>query len=173
MIHLKKFNEGFDVEDYKDYLLSSVEESNIRFEYSDDNILYVEYKMSLQKVRELKKYLGSIRFNNVVVNTFLYEDYDVYCVSIVNKEFFDRNEQYYYENLEWIYVREWGTNNDIASDLPDGYTLVKNDDNYNLTFYVPDSVNTEPDNEDDRGEILLTTENMIYTQFILFKYLGK
>ena len=66
MLYLKKFNESFDPQDYMDYLLSEVEESNILENYTNDNFVFVEYGITLDQMSILNSYLdNNKRFKDV------------------------------------------------------------------------------------------------------------
>jgi hypothetical protein len=192
MNHLKRFNESFNSEDYLDYLLSEVEESNIIYKYENDNFLYLVYFLPLSKIKNLKSYLSTnMRFKDAVVMTQLKQDDgslngdDAFDILIVDKDFYERNSQFIYENIKWdkhpvlkdlqgIGSYQGGVIDDlvkrfsraqVAVGLPEGFSMIRNLDRMSVVEFWPQQEEDEP--------ITILESDKLYLQYILFKYFGK
>ena len=179
MRYLKGFNEGFNPDDYKDYLMSNISEDKIISEDITDNFIYITYDLSEQDLKSLKRYLDTnSRFKDVVI---LSNNMNLFKLLILDKDFYERNKKWLYENIEWeehillkqmkkaakknpefnFFVNDY-KNARSAINLPKGYSMVKN--------LNPKIVEIWPQEVD--SPIMMLEDDIIQIQYLLFKYLG-
>jgi len=171
----------FDADIYMDYIMSEVEESNIIYYDKLDYMIFLKYDIKIGEANKLRRYLNeNLRFKDVIVlSEYLYEDF---CILIIDRMFYSRNQKYLLNNLKWEehhlskyikgskYIQQFGVSvsNLIGSakqvnNLPNGFSLIKNIRPGQIEFW-PQKTESEP--------IIIYDDERIYLQYLLFKYLG-
>ncbi len=187
MKYLKRYNESLDSEKYLDYLLSEVEDRFIQLKHSNENLLYLEYNIDEEKSENLKSYiLKSERFKDVVV-LMGRNEYDNFNILIIDKDFYQRNQNLLFKNIpwedhylkkelektrnllkgqdDWLYDRWKDTK---FCKLADGFTMTLNLDRPGEIEFWPREYEDDPLRYYIKDEFDITN-----LQYQLFKYLGK
>ena len=176
MIYIKPFNESFNGETYLDYLLSEIDESKISFKDIGDNFLFIEYDISSQFLPNLNS--NNIRFNDVIILSKYDYDLNFFRVLIVDRLFYYKNNNCVYRNILWEkhpILNGLGNSVGILFDryknaqkavgLPDGFSMIKNFDRQGQIEFFQSAIMDDP--------IRIWEDDIIYLQYILFKYLGE
>ena len=192
MKHIKSFKESieedvrpFDPEDYLDYLESGgVDSKSISTVIKEDNLIYLEIDTFGNEADKFERYVRTnIRFKDVIPMTHWDQTEDILYMLIVDRFFYSRNQKWLYKHIKWgkhqVAVeleRSFGSNPTVADmmsefikaeqavGLPDGYTMIRNLGNSFVEFWPQ---------EDSDEPIRISDEQIVYLQYLLFKYLGK
>lgn len=175
--------ESFDSENILDYIYTEVPESESDINFKDINnyLIFISYLMPVSLVRKLKTYLeSSVRFKNFEILTQYFEDEGRFDVLIVDKNFYDRNKKWLYNNIEW---EEHPTTRELKRTSFDKFDpLLDRFKNAQIAKNLPKSVSMIR-NLDRQGEVeIWDRENMddpekiaesdsVYIQYKLFKLL--
>lgn len=179
MIYLKKYNESFSAEDYMDYLLSEVDESKILDKDILENLIYIEYDITIGESDRINNYLQrNERFNDVICKSNYDYDLRLFKLLIIDRSFYSRNQKWKIENINWVEhnlarelnkidipgLRSLYKDAKTAIGLPEGYSMIKNIKPEIIEFWEMEEME-EP--------IDIFEKDTTYFQYILFKYLAK